>query len=65
MNKVQIATISSYQMKYIIANIAGVNNVIPVNDFISVQTTNGLYAYRYKNKYANLWIRSRIASQVL
>ena len=64
-NDIQIATISSYQLRDTRANIAVVNNTSPVNDFISDQTTRGLYAYKYKSRVANLWTRTRLASQHL
>ena len=37
-------------MKYAIVNVAAVINIIPVNDFLSRQTNNGLYAYSIKAK---------------
>ena len=49
-NDMHIATISSRQFKVNLANIAAVNNAVPVNNFISGQTLKGLYAYSYKSK---------------
>ena len=49
-NDIQIANISRHQFKNI-ANVAGANNVISVNDFPSSQTANGIFIYRYKSKY--------------
>ena len=64
-NDTQFATISSHHLKDIIANTAGVNIAIPVNDFLSDQTMKGLYTYKYKSKCSNLCTRTRLASQHL
>ena len=49
-NDIQIANISRHQFKNI-AIVAGANNVIPVNNFPSSQTANGIFIFRYKSKY--------------
>ena len=42
-NDIHIANITRHKLKYSISNVAGDNNVISVNDFLSDHITNGLY----------------------
>ena len=52
-------------MKDTLENVAGVNNVILVDDFILSQTMNGLCAHWYNNKSAKQWTRTTHSSQHL
>ena len=61
-NGTQVANMSSHKLKDTIANIAGVNIAIPVNEFIS---NNECTLCLYKNKVSILWTRTRHVSQHL
>ena len=53
------------QLSETIASAAGIDNEIPISEFLSGSQANGLYAYRYNSKGANLWTRTRHSSRHL